>query len=61
MKLRGHVLRDLPGSVADSLAMATLQRGEQTFQSSVKRVHGTQKIIVGRKLIRIRVRSEVNK
>lgn len=61
LKLRGELLHDLPTSVLDSLSMATQERGEQTFNSVRRTVHGTQRIVVGKKSIRIRVRSEVNK
>jgi hypothetical protein len=60
LKLRGHVLRDLPSSVIDSLSTSSQIRQEQTFQRALRHVHGTQKVIVGHKSIRIRVRSEVN-
>jgi hypothetical protein len=61
LKMRGHVLRDLPGSVMDSLSSSTQVRGEQSFQRALRQVFRTEKVIVGRKNIRIRVRSEVHK
>jgi hypothetical protein len=47
--------------VIDSLSLATQVRGSQVFNSVRRAVHGTQRIVVGKKSIRIRVRSEVNK
>jgi hypothetical protein len=61
LKMRGQVLHDLPGSVMDSLSGSTMVRGEQTFQRALRQVFRTQKVIVGRKNIRLRVRSEVTK
>jgi hypothetical protein len=61
LKLRGELLHDLPASVIDSLSLATRVRGSQVFNSVRRAVHGTQRIVVGKKSIRIRVRSEVNK
>ena len=60
LKLRGQVIRDLPPSVLDSFNTAAVIRNDQTFHPVLRKVHHTQRVISGRKSIRIRVRSEVN-
>jgi hypothetical protein len=60
LKLRGQVIRDLPSSVLDSFNTAAVVRNDQAFHPVLRTVHHTQRVLSGRKSIRIRVRSEVN-
>ena len=60
LKLRGQVIRDLPSSVLDSFNTAAVIRDDQAFHPALRTVHATQRVISGKKSIRIRVRSEVN-
>jgi hypothetical protein len=59
IKMRGRVLRDLPLSVIDTLNTSAQVRAEQTFHTAWRQVYPTSRAIVGKKNVRIRVRSEV--
>jgi len=61
LKIRGQVIRDLPLSVIDALNTSSSARSEQLFQTVIRDVHGTTRVVSGQKQIRIRVRAnEVN-
>lgn len=61
VKIRGRVIRDLPVSVIDALNTGTQTRSEQLFQTVIRHIHGTSRLVSGQKQIRIRVRpNEVN-
>ena len=61
VKVRGRVIRDLPSSVIDALNTGTQVRSDELFQTVIRRVHGTRRVVAGQKQIRIRVRpNEVN-
>jgi hypothetical protein len=60
LKLRGQVIRDIPSSVMDSFTTGAVVRNDQHFNPMLRTVHPTQRVISGKKSIRIRVRSEVN-
>lgn len=60
LKLRGHVIRDLPLSVLDALNTGTRVRSGALFRTAYRRVFDSKYIVQGNKKIRIRVRSEVD-
>jgi hypothetical protein len=60
VKIRGQVIRDLPTSIIDTLNTGTQTRSEQLFQTVLREVHGTRRLVSGKKSIRIRVKNEVN-
>jgi hypothetical protein len=58
LMVRGHVIRDLPTSIVDTLDTGTRVRSEKRFQTVLHKVHGTTRVVSGIKKIRIRVRPD---
>ena len=58
IKLSGRVISDLPESVIDSLNTGAKVRSERAFKAYNRRVVGTNRVVAGKKSIRIRVNSE---
>jgi hypothetical protein len=58
--LRGHVISDLPTSVIDALNTATQIRSGKVFHTVIRKVYGTNRVVVGSARLRIKVRSEVD-
>lgn len=58
LMMRGQVIRDLPTSIVDTLDTGTRVRAEKRFQTVLRKVHGTSRLVSGIKKIRIRVRPD---
>jgi len=55
LKVQGRIIKDLPPSVADALRSGTRVRDEKFYSTELRTVHGTRRIVTGKKSLRIRV------
>ncbi len=60
VKIGGRVIRDLPPSVLDSLNTASRVHQMSAFKAFTRRVHGTRRVVTGKRQLRIRVKASDN-